>query len=181
MLDDLIEVIKSKALSFGEFRLRSGQISKYYIDMSKVTLNSKGLFLVANAIIDAVDGRWTSVQSVGGPATGAIPLVSGIVTLMGDCNWNLNAFFVRKETKEYGKNDFIEGHLYPGDNVVLVEDVTTTGGSLLKAVDAVEAAGGKITQVISVLDRNQGATETFEERKIPFKYLISVDKVLNTM
>lgn len=168
----LVQKIKDKALTRGEFRLASGIMSDYYVDLSKVAFSCDGLWLIVQSINETVD--WTHVNKVGGPAIGALPIV---VALMHSND--IHGFLIRKAEKEYGKKDLIEGCLEKGDNVVLVEDMTTSGSSLLKAVKAVQEFGCTIKQVVSVLDRNQGATELFEKEGIPFKYLVSIKEVLD--
>jgi orotate phosphoribosyltransferase len=169
-------LIQEKALSRGKFKLASGQTSDYYIDLSKVVLDSVGLSLIASSIIEEVDS-WGKITTVGGPAYGAIPIVSSILTLMHDSKWAMKGFFVRKEIKDYGKQELIEGHLVENDKVILVEDVTTTGGSLLKAINEVQKIA-VVTQVISVVDRNQGAYKLFEDKGIPFKSILNISQIL---
>jgi len=173
----LIYLIKQKAISYGKFKLASGKISDYYIDLSKVVLDSLGLSLIACAIIEEADYNWNTIKAVGGPAYGAIPIVSSILTLMNESKWSMKGFFVRKEIKGHGKQELIEGHLEEKDRVILVEDVTTTGGSLLRAVDEVQKIA-TICQVISVVDRNQGAYKAFEERGISFKSILNISQIL---
>lgn len=168
----LVQKIRDKALTRGEFRLASGIMSDYYVDLSKVAFSYDGLWLIVQAINETVN--WTYVNKVGGPAIGALPIVVAIMSVN-----DMHGFLIRKAEKEYGKKDLIEGCLKKGDNVVLVEDVTTSGSSLLKAVKAVQEFGCTIKQVVSVLDRNQGATELFEKEGIPFKYLVSIKEVLD--
>lgn len=174
--NQLISLIQQKALTRGTFKLASGQTSNYYIDLSKIVLDSVGLSLISSAIIEEVDS-WSKVSAVGGPAYGAIPIVSGILTLLNESKWAMKGFFVRKEIKGHGKEELIEGHLTNGDSVVLVEDVTTTGGSLLKAIDEVQKVA-KIIQVISVVDRNQGAYKTFQDKGIPFRSILNISQIL---
>jgi len=170
-MQQLIQVIKNRAIARGEFRLASGIISDYYVDLSKVAFSCDGLRLIVKAINETID--WTNVNKVGGPAIGALPIVVAIMNVN-----DMHGFLIRKAEKEYGKKDLIEGCLEKGDNVILVEDVTTSGTSLLKAVKVVQEFGCTIKQVVSVLDRNQGATELFEKEGIPFKYLVSIKEVL---
>lgn len=173
-MNQLIEIIQQKALSRGEFKLASGQTSNYYIDLSRVVLDSHGLALIASSIIGAA--KWEDITAIGGPAYGAIPIVSGVLTMM-NVSWPMKGFFVRKETKEYGKKELIEGHLTKDDNVILLEDVTTTGGSLLRAVEEVQKVA-KVIQVITIVDRNQGAEKIFEAKGIPFKALLNINQIL---
>ena len=120
---------------------------------------------------------WTKVTAIGGPAYGAIPIVSGMLTMFAEHKWPMRGFFVRKETKEYGKKELLEGHLNENDAVILIEDVTTTGGSLLKAVNEVQKVA-TVIQVISVVDRNQGAYDLFKEKSIPFKSILNISQIL---
>jgi orotate phosphoribosyltransferase len=120
---------------------------------------------------------WKKVTAIGGPAYGAIPIISGMLTMFAEHKWPMKGFFVRKETKDYGKKELLEGHLDQDDKVVLVEDVTTTGGSLLKAIDEVKRLAS-IVQVISVVDRNQGADKLFKDKGIPFKSILNISQIL---
>lgn len=175
----LIDLIREKALSFGEFKLASGAISNYYIDLSKVVMSGYGLRLICYGFSDIAamnDWYWDQFDSLGGPAMGAIPLVTAL-TMETDIE---RSFFIRSETKEYGKQDVIEGNLQEGDRVLMVEDVTTSGKSLYKSVKAVEAAGGKVVQILSVLDRESGAKEFFKEQGYDLKSLLTVSDILPT-
>jgi orotate phosphoribosyltransferase len=120
---------------------------------------------------------WKKVTAIGGPAYGAIPIVAGMLTMFAEHKWPMKGFFVRKETKDYGKKELLEGHLEQGDKVVLVEDVTTTGGSLLKAINEVQKVA-TVIQVISVVDRNQGACNLFKDKEIPFKSILNISQIL---
>lgn len=168
---DLVQEIRNNAISRGEFTLASGIKSDYYIDLSKVVFSGRGSGLVIGYVASSI--CWNNINKIGGPAIGAIPIVVGLM-----CRLDMEGFIIRKQEKEYGKKEVIEGCLDKGDNVVLVEDVTTSGNSLLKAVKVVQEFGCNIKQVISVLDRNQGAKELFEKERIPFKYLVSINEVL---
>jgi orotate phosphoribosyltransferase len=168
---NLVQEIKIKTLTRGDFTLASGIKSDYYIDLSKVVFGGRGFGLITDCIIHSI--CLNNINKIGGPAIGAIPIVVGLM-----CRCDMEGFIVRKQEKEYGKKDVIEGCLDKGDNVILVEDVTTSGNSLLKAVKVVQEFGCNVKQVVSVLDRNQGATELFEKENIPFKYLVSIDEVL---
>ena len=169
-------MIQEKALSKGKFKLASGQTSDYYIDLSKILLDSVGLSLVASSIMEEVD-VWKKITAIGGPAYGAIPIVAGMLTMFAEHKWPMKGFFVRKEIKEHGKQELVEGHLDNNDTVVLVEDVTTTGGSLLKAINEVQKIA-VVSCVISVVDRNQGAYKLFKEKGIPFKSILNINQIL---
>ena len=140
------------ALKTGDFILSSGKKSNYYIDCRKITLHPEGSRLIAKIILEKIKGL--KVDAIGGLTLGADPITSSVVAIS-----DLPGFIVRKKEKEHGTKQKIEGHLQPGWNVVIVEDVSTTGASALQAIEAVEAAGAKVVKVISVVDREEGAAE----------------------
>lgn len=168
----LSRLINDKAMTYGEFQLASGVKSNYYVDMSKVLLDAEGLYLASLLVIDAVP-NWKEVEAIGGPATGAIPLVSSILTLFHESNVPMRGFFVRKESKTHGKKDLVEGYL--GQRVVLVEDVTTSGQSLLKAVEEVQDQDCTVMHVVSILDRGTGAKDLFPD--IPFTSILTIGDI----
>lgn len=143
------------AVKTGEFVLSSGKKSNFYIDCRKVTLHPKGAKLIGKIILEKIKGL--KVDAIGGLTLGADPITGAVVTL-GD----LPGFIVRKKEKEHGTRQKIEGLIEPGWNVVIVEDVSTTGASALQAIEAVEAVGAKVVKVISVVDREEGAAEALK-------------------
>lgn len=139
----------NKALLRGNFKLASGATSEYFVDVPKACLDSDGLVCITQLLHNKM--RAMKVDKVGGPATGAIPLVSGIVYAH-----SVDGFYVKKDSS-------INGQLKTGDRVVMLEDVTTTGNSLMDAVKVVEENGGKVVKVLTVVDRSNGkAQELFE-------------------
>ena len=137
-------LIRDKALRFGQFTLASGKQASYYLDGKQVTLDSAGARLIAAGILDLLGHPLP--QAVGGMAIGADPITAAVITLAGVRNLPLKGFLVRKEAKGHGTNRFVEGPVQPGDEVVIVEDVVTTGGSSLEAIERVEAFGLKVEQ-----------------------------------
>lgn len=157
--EELLKLIKEKAVIRGERKLASGKISNYYIDGKQVTLSAQGLFLTAKIMLPMAQS--VGADAIGGPTLGADPLAAAVSILSSQSGKPLKAFLVRKETKDHGMQRMIEGPaLEPGDKVVMVEDVITTGGSVLKAIREVEALGAKVVKTICLVDRNEGATET---------------------
>jgi len=154
----LAELIKQHALRLGDFTLASGQKSTYFIDGKMVTLQAEGLYCLSRCILDRIAGE--DVQAVGGMSIGADPITGGVVALAGDEGLPLIGFLVRKEQKDHGTRQQIEGPVPEGARVVMLEDVVTTGGSTLQAIAAIEREKqATVVKVITMVDRLQGARE----------------------
>ncbi|MFA6170056.1 MAG: orotate phosphoribosyltransferase [Candidatus Margulisiibacteriota bacterium] len=143
---------EAAAVKTGDFVLASGKKSNLYIDCRRITLHPQGAKLIGRIILEKIKGL--RVDAIGGLTLGADPIASSVVMLS-----DIPGFIVRKKEKEHGTKQKIEGHLQPGWKVVVVEDVSTSGGSALQAIEAVEAAGASVLKVISVVDREEGAAE----------------------
>jgi orotate phosphoribosyltransferase len=139
------------AVKFGKFVLSSGKESDLYVDCRRVTLHPLGAKLIGKIILDKI--RNLKVDAIGGLTLGADPITSAVVTLS-----DIPGFIVRKKEKEHGTKQKIEGLIESGWQVVIVEDVATTGASALQAIEAVEAFGCKVVKVIAVFDREEGAS-----------------------
>ena len=172
----LVEIVKERSFSIGgETRLVSGRSTSFYFDMKPSMLHPEGAELMASLILDALQG--TKVDYVGGMEIGAVPLASAVAVMSQIRGRPLQAFFVRKQAKEHGARKLIEG-LAPGETlqgkrVAILEDVTTTGGSSLKAIEAARAAGATVARVITVIDRLEGAEATFQSAGVPFTALLT--------
>ena len=162
----LLDLIRREGVRYGEVRLSKGGTSQYYIDCRMVTTHPEGAFLVGEIILDMLEGE--KVDVVGGPTLGADPIVGAVCYASYVRHRPLAGFIVRKATKEHGLQRMVEGHLPGGAQAVIVEDVMTTGGSVLDAIAEVEKAGGKVVRVIGIVDRLQGARERFESRGYRF-------------
>jgi orotate phosphoribosyltransferase len=166
----LLKILQKKSVCHGTFTLASGAQSDLYIDAKQTTHDPAGAILVGRVGWDLVKGTSTTlnvqVDSIGGLTMGADPIVSsiGIFARLEDPSSKLQTFIVRKSTKAHGRQKLIEGNFSAGDSVVIVDDVITTGGSTLQAIDAIEAAGGKIAFVIVLVDREEGGRKNIEER-----------------
>ncbi|HET6388627.1 orotate phosphoribosyltransferase [Hyphomicrobium sp.] len=173
----LIEIIKQRSFQEGpEFKLASGKTSTFYFNMKPTMLDSEGAYLIAALILDQLKN--VEADLIGGLEMGAVPIASGVAAVSYTEGRNLSAFFVRKQAKEHGTQALVEG-LAKGDSmagkkVVVVEDVTTTGGSALKAAEALRAAGAEIVSVITVVDRLDGAAETFAAAGLKFEPLLTL-------
>jgi orotate phosphoribosyltransferase len=173
----LIELIKLRSFQEGpEFKLASGKTSTFYFNMKPTMLDSEGAYLVASLILDQLEE--TDVDLVGGLEMGAVPIASSVAAVAFTQGRKLPAFFVRKQAKEHGTQSLVEGlakgESMAGKKVVVVEDVTTTGGSALKAAEALKAAGADIVRVITIVDRLDGAQEAFATAGLKFEPLLTL-------
>ncbi len=154
----LLNLIKEKAIFRGERTLASGKKTDFYIDGKQVTLDPEGSALVGRLILSMIDGL--KIDAIGGPAIGADPMATAAALLSAQTPRPIRAFLVRKEAKKHGLQKMIEGpSLHPKDRVVMVEDVVTTGGSVLAAIREVEKLKAEVVKVVCLVDRNQGARE----------------------
>lgn len=153
----LLELFKARAFSFGRFTLASGKESTYYVNSKKALFNSEAVALLAEAIWDRT--KDLDVQAAGGLEVGAIPLATAAVQRYHQEGRALEGFFVRKEVKGHGSKERLEGVLPAGARVAVLDDVLTTGGSVVQAINEVEKAGGKVVTVVCIVDRLEGARE----------------------
>jgi orotate phosphoribosyltransferase len=154
--------------------LSSGKESDFYLDLRTTLMRPRGARLAGELVLARLmQGPW--VEAVGGMAVGAVPLVSAVLAAAAyhDPQSPLLGFFVRKEAKAHGLGRRIEGAFAPGQTVALLEDTTTTGGSTLEAVDAVEEAGGKVARVLCLVDRGEGAREAFAQRGLSLEPVLT--------
>ena len=153
----LLEVFKARAVSFGTFTLASGKQSSYYINSKKALFHSESAALLGEALWDRT--RDLNIQAIGGLEVGAIPMATAAVVRYHQAGRSLEGFFVRKEAKSHGSRERIEGVLPAAARVAMVDDVLTTGGSVLQAITEVEKAGATVAAVICIVDRLEGARE----------------------
>src|SRR5438309_1155545 len=170
----LIALLKRDALRTGTFTLASGRTSHYYVDGRKVTLSAEGAAEVGSGVLELM-ADLPGVQAIGGLTMGADPIVGATLAVAGSRGRaGLLGFLVRKEAKGHGTGKLVEGPIAPGIDVVIVDDVATTGGSSLQAVDAVEAMGCRVSRVIVVLDRLEGAARAFQARGLDFRSMVTI-------
>ena len=169
----LIALVRQKALRFGQFTLASGKTASYYLDGKQVTLDPHGARLVGEGILDLLqEGQMP--DAIGGMSIGADPITAAVVVLSSLRDRPLRGFMVRKESKGHGTNQFVEGPVQPGERVVIVEDVVTTGGSSLTAIERVEAFGLAVTGVVAIIDRMEGGREAFAARGYGLASLLTI-------
>src|SRR5262249_20098970 len=158
----LLEVFKSRAVSFGRFTLVSGKESTFYINSKKALFNSEAVWLLGDVLWHMT--RDLEIQAMGGLEVGAIPMATARALRYHEHGKSLEGFFVRKEAKGHGSKQRVEGVVESGFRVAVVDDVFTQGSSVLQAIEEVERIGAKIVAVICIVDRLEGARERLAPR-----------------
>ncbi|MDD1735421.1 MAG: orotate phosphoribosyltransferase [Methanothrix sp.] len=169
--DRLLQLLKEISLEIRPVVLSSGKTSDYYMDCKRVTLSPEGAYLTGKLMLQLIR---PDVQAVAGLTLGADPIVSAVSLLSYQDGRNLPGLIVRKEPKKHGTMSYVEGPaLLPGSMVAVVEDVVTSGASLLRAVDRIDAAGYRPVQALAILDRQEGGREAINERGFDLQALFS--------
>ncbi len=177
----LSDIIRKRSFGRGEITLASGRKSDFYFNLKPTMLHPEGASILAELTLDAL--KDDEVDFVGGLEMGAVPLAGAIAQLSWMKGHPIAAIFVRKKPKEYGAKLAVEGlakdQSLHGKRIVVVEDVTTTGGSAIKAVDAIREMGGQVVLVLTMVDREEGAADAFKAAGIPFRSLFKASEFLN--
>jgi len=176
--DQLASLLCERSLRRGDFVLASGARSDYYIDARTTTMAGRGQLLIGRVALAALDEAGWQPQAVGGLTLGADPVAYAIAHAAAAADRTLDAFTVRKQAKQHGSGQRIEGSFQSGMNVVVCEDTITTGGSALDAVDAVEEAGGTVIGVLALVDREEGGRAAIEKRGYPVLALYTARALL---
>jgi len=171
---ELKSLLSEHSLKFGNFTLASGKTASYYLDCRRITLHPRGANVIAAGMLEIITAMNPMPSAVGGMAIGADPITASIITIAGQRDLPLVGFMVRKEPKGHGTGRQVEGPVEPGQEVVIVEDVITSGGSALAAVDAAEAYGLVVRGVIGIIDRLAGGEAAFAARGIKLQTLLTV-------
>ncbi len=165
---ELFELIKSRSFRLGKFTLASGKESDLYFNLKSTMMSPRGAYLSAKAFLSRI---WSSEANfVGGLEMGAVPIIGSLAAISAQTDRPVNTFFVRKEAKKHGTRDLIEG-LAPGESldgkhVMVVDDVATSGGSILKAILPVREAGAIVNTALVLVDREEGATEFLRDHGV---------------
>ncbi len=165
-------IIDSGALKFGDFTLASGKKSDYYIDGRIIALQPEGTYLIGAIIEKIMRDEFPEAEAIGGMIAGAVPVATAAARASYDAGRPFNAFMVRKEIKKHGTQKAVEGPLEPGRKVVVVDDVITTGGSTVQAIERVEEFGCDVRGIICVVDREEGKVEKMSNYK--FKSILTI-------
>lgn len=169
----LISIFRERALKFGDFTLASGKKATYYLDGKQVTLHSGGLRLLSVGLLELL--RDVEFSAVGGMSIGADPIVAGVLVAAAEAGRDLEGFLIRKEAKGHGTQRYVEGPVRPGTRVAIVEDVVTTGGSSLLAIERIQEYGCEVAAVAAIVDRMEGGAANFAARGIPFRSLLTIE------
>ena len=177
-LRELRDIIRRKSLRVGDFTLSSGKKSSYYLDCRMTTLDARGALLIGRLILDQIRSHDIQADAIGGLTLGADPIATAVSVVSAIEGKPIPAFIVRKETKGHGMQRSIEGYDgKPGSRVVVVDDVCTTGDSILKAAEKAEEAGYQVSAAFCVVDREEGGTELITKR-YPFYPLFTAKELL---
>lgn len=174
--DQLRQMLLSRSMRFGEFVLSSGATSNYYIDVRKTSLHPDGLRMISKLFFEMLASE--NVTAIGGLTLGADPLVAGLMLYSAEHNRPLDGFLVRRTTKDHGLRGQVEGNLAGHKRIVILDDVITSGESALIAAEAAESYKAEVVRVLAVVDREQGASQIFQQRGYPFSALFSIGELL---
>lgn len=168
----LRQLVKQQSLRFGDFTLASGKKASFYLDCRQLTLHPQGANQVAAGMLELLGDQLP--DAIGGMAIGADPITAATITLAGQRGLDLRGFIVRKEAKQHGMGRQVEGPVVAGEKVVIVEDVVTSGGSALAAVEAARQFGLVVQGVLAVIDRLEGGREAIESAGLSLQTLLTV-------
>jgi orotate phosphoribosyltransferase len=176
--ENLRDIIRAQSLRTGDFTLSSGKKSSYYLDCRLTTMHPQGALLIARLILETIRENKIQAKAIGGLTLGADPIVASVAVVSAIEETPIHAFIVRKEAKGHGMGRFIEGFDgAPGTPVIVVDDVCTTGGSIITAAERAEQAGYKVVATFCVVDREEGGSETLRQ-KYPFYALFTAKELL---
>jgi orotate phosphoribosyltransferase len=176
----LLQIIREKSYEEGEITLTSGKKSDFYVDGKQTTLDPEGAYLVGKLFYEMIKRSKIPVEAVGGPTLGADPIVAAVSVVSYLEGSPIPAFIIRKEPKKHGKALWIEGDksLNPGTRVAMIEDVVTTGGSMLKAIEIAKAQGLEVVQVLTLVDREEGARENLAKEGYAMQSIFTKSDIL---
>lgn len=172
----LLELLKSEALKKGVFKLSSGKESSYYLDGRIITMLPEGAHLVASVMLDMIEGL--KVDALGGPTLGADPICGAVAAVSFAQGRPLKVFIVRKAAKGHGTQRQVEGPaLKSGDRVVIVDDVATSGGSILEACQVMSSMGVRVERALVIVDRKEGAAERLAQAGVRLDAIFSISEL----
>jgi orotate phosphoribosyltransferase len=169
-------MLLERSMRFGEFVLSSGITSNYYIDVRKTSLHPQGLQWISRLFWELLEPE--GITAIGGLTMGADPLVAGLMLHSLQADRPLDGFLVRRSAKDHGTLGQVEGNLAGHKRVAILDDVVTSGESALVAAEAAESYKAQVVRIVTVVDRNQGAAQVFQQRGYPFTALFTVNDLM---
>ncbi len=182
MKNELIQLFCQKSFKYSQepvFKLVSGRMSHYYVNCKPTTLSPRGMFLAGHLIYDAIKNA--GVSGAGGLTFGADPLAMATAFVSEMMHNPIQAFSIRKTQKDHGMIRWIEGDLQPGDRVAILEDVVTTGGSTIKAIERARNEGMEVVRVVVLVDRQEGGLEMIREQVKDIDVIVTREDLLQRM
>jgi orotate phosphoribosyltransferase len=169
-------MLLERSMRFGEFVLSSGVTSNYYIDVRKTSLHPQGLQWISRLFWELLEPE--GITAIGGLTMGADPLVAGLMLHSVQAGRPLDGFLVRRRAKDHGTRGQVEGNLAGHKRVAILDDVITSGESALVAAEAAESYKAQVVRIVTVVDRNQGAAQVFQQRGYPFTAIFTVNDLM---
>jgi orotate phosphoribosyltransferase len=177
----LVALLAERSTKRGQFVLSSGKQSTFYIDARLTTMSPEGLSIIGPLALSVLEQTGWSIDAIGGLTLGADPISYAISYASADSDHPLRAFTVRKDVKAHGTGKQLEGPFKRGDRVAVIEDVITTGGSALKAIDAIRKADGIVVGVLALVDREEGGLQELEKTGVPVIALVTASQIINVL
>jgi orotate phosphoribosyltransferase len=174
----LITLLAERSAKRGRFKLASGKESDFYIDARLTTMSPEGLSLIGTLALSALRKTGWRIDAVGGLTLGADPISYAISYASAASDRPLRAFTVRKEPKAHGTGKLLEGPIREGDSVAIIEDVITTGGSALRAIEAVRSAKMSVSGVLALVDREEGGRQAIEKAGVSVVSLATASQII---
>jgi orotate phosphoribosyltransferase len=177
----LVTLLAERSTKRGKFTLASGKKSEYYIDARLTTMSPEGLSVIGRLGLSTLRQSGWAIDAIGGLTLGADPISYAISYASAGSDHPFRAFTVRKETKAHGTGKLIEGPFRDGDHVAVIEDVITTGGSALRAIEAIRAAHGTVEGVLALVDREEGGRQAIESAGVSIISLVSASQIIKSL
>jgi orotate phosphoribosyltransferase len=172
---ELLTMLANESYFERELTLASGRASNYYVDCKRTLYLPRGAYLAGELVLELVLAA--GVQQLGGMAAGALPVTDAVIAAAHRHGANLRGFFVRKETKQHGLQQIVEGAFQPGLMTAVIDDTITTGGSSLQAVAAMREAGAKVVAAIALVERGEGAVDAFAREGLKYSWVFTSEEV----
>ena len=179
MRQELIDLLCEKSFRYSQdpvFKLVSGKMSRFYVNCKPTTLSARGMYLVGHLVFDALGDR--EIQAVGGLTFGADPIAAAVAFTSALKGRPIDAFSIRKTQKDHGIVKWVEGDIRPGQRVAIIDDVATTGGSTIKAIERARSEGLEVLKAVILVDRQEGGLENIRQYVADVSAIVTRDDLL---